>query len=188
MEREEHCSPDVVLLASELIRKIQLGLVITGEVDSCNISDFIEILPKENVLKRNDTRKLEVHEIIIVPDKCIETQETNYGRERVLQEKLVLAEKKFCEVLAMYKCKLKETSDMEERNRFLESELKMCQDKLRSYEVELKFNKQCFGQPIQMSSQCPKLGSGRIKQMLIYIKTEIGGLQFIALKFKSKYT
>ena len=77
---------------------------------------------------------------------------------------------------------------MEERNRFLESELKMCQDKLRSYEVELKVNKQCFGQPIQMSSQCPKLGSGRIKQMLMYIKTEIGGLQFIALKFKFEYT
>ena len=95
MEREEHCSPDVVLSTLELIRRIQICLVITGEVDSCNISDFIEIPPKENVLKTNDTRKLEVREFIIVPDKCIETQETNYGRERVLQEKLVLAEKSF---------------------------------------------------------------------------------------------
>ena len=168
MEREEHWSPDVVLLASELIRRIQLGLVITGEVDSINIRDFIEIPPKDNVLKTNDTRKLEDHEIVVVPDKCIQTQETNYGRERVLQEKLVFAEKKVCEVLAMYKCKLKQTSDMEERNRFLESELKMSQDKLRSYEVELKFNKQCYRQSIQMLSQCPKLGSGRIKQMFCF--------------------
>jgi len=85
---------------------------------------------------------------------------------RLLQEKLVLAEKKVSEVMAMYKCKLRETSALEEKNSFVESELKMCQDKLRRYEVEMKFNQQCYGQSIQMLSQCHKSGSGRIKVLV----------------------
>merc|ERR1712098_706024 len=46
----------------------------------------------------------------------------------------------------------------EEKNSFVESELKMCQDKLRRCEVEMKFNQQCYGQSIQMLSQCHKSG------------------------------
>ena len=65
-------------------------IVITGEVDSCNITDFIEIPQKENVLKQGN---LECHEIIVVQKKNILCQETTHGHgnDRVLQ-KLVLAE------------------------------------------------------------------------------------------------
>ena len=48
---EGNCSPDEFLVASDLVRRIQLSKVITGDLDSCNITDFIEIPPKETTRK-----------------------------------------------------------------------------------------------------------------------------------------
>ena len=69
----------------ELFNLACICIVITGEVDSCNNTDFIEIPPKENVLKQGN---LEDHEIIVVQKKSFLCQETTHGNDRASAPKV----------------------------------------------------------------------------------------------------
>jgi len=82
MEEEEHCSPEVVLCASDLVRRIQLSLVLKEEVDSFNIYDFVKTLPEDNA-KSIDRSNFQDNKINIVSDQPDQNQEITLESERL---------------------------------------------------------------------------------------------------------